>query len=250
MGNVNMEAYQVHYSGDKSVADKLKELDAIAQQIEDLPTFTSDDRVFLEAVPAMPAAEGKTVLTAITDDQGETELTYETPEVESEDIAPEFSEEVAYGEGDLVYYEGILYKFTADHAAGAWDPSEVTQTTVAAEFNALKNTLTNVEDAVAGDIITVTPVTGYKINHTCIRKIGKSVIGSINPRILTGNYTQGWNYGIASITGISIPQILTFPCVDSIGNSGLLRINVDGSIDAYIRSEQVPAAFSIIYFEV
>ena len=141
MGNVNMEAYQVHYSGDKSVADKLKELDAIAQQIEDLPTFTSDDRVFLEAVPAMPAAEGKTVLTAITDDQGETELTYETPEVESEDIAPEFSEEVAYGEGDLVYYEGILYKFTADHAAGAWDPSEVTQTTVAAEFNALKNTL-------------------------------------------------------------------------------------------------------------
>ena len=144
MGNVNMEAYQVHYSGDKSVADKLKELDAIAQQIEDLPTFTSDDRVFLEAVPAMPAAEGKTVLTAITDDQGETELTYETPEVESEDIAPEFSEEVAYGEGDLVYYEGILYKFTADHAAGAWDPSEVTQTTVAAEFNALKNALTNI----------------------------------------------------------------------------------------------------------
>lgn len=140
MGNVNMEAYQVHFEG-KSVAEKLKELDAIAQQIEDLPTFTSNDRVFLEAVPEMPTEEGKTVLTATTDGQGNTELTYETPDVEGSDIAPVFDDTAAYSEGDLVYYDGALYKFDADHAAGTWDPTEATQTSVAAEFNKLKNTL-------------------------------------------------------------------------------------------------------------
>lgn len=138
MGNVNMEAYQVHFEG-KSVAEKLKELDAIAQQIEDLPTFTSNDRVFLEAVPAMPTEEGKTVLTATTDDQGNTELTYETPEVEGSDIAPAFSEDVTYSAGTLVYYEGNLYKYTEDHTAGAWDSSEVTPTSAAAEFVELKS---------------------------------------------------------------------------------------------------------------
>lgn len=140
MGNVNMEAYQVHFEG-KTVAEKLKELNLVAQQVADLPTFTSDDRIFLEAVPAMPTEEGKTVLTATTDDHGNTDLTYETPDVEGDDIAPLFDDTAAYSEGDLVYYEGVLYKFDADHAAGAWDPTEATQTSVAAEFNQLKNTL-------------------------------------------------------------------------------------------------------------
>ena len=131
MGNVNMEAYQVHYKGDVSVADHLRQLDLDVEKAAVLPD--------------LPTTEGKTVLTAITDDQGDTELTYETPEVESEDIAPAFSEETAYSEGDLVYYDGILYKFAADHTAGSWDPSEVTLTTVSAEFNELKNTRTSVE---------------------------------------------------------------------------------------------------------
>ena len=146
MGNVNMEAYQVHYRGDESVADHLHAID--------------NDIEKAAVLPDLPTAEGKTVLTAVTDGQGDTELTYETPEVESEDIAPEFSEDAAYSEGDLVYYEGILYKFSADHAAGTWDPSEVTQTTVAAEFNELKNTLTSVEDALDALKIKKTTVEG------------------------------------------------------------------------------------------
>lgn len=124
----------------------LEKLDKIAQQMGDLPTFTSNDRAFLEALPAMPTDEGKTVLTANTDNQGNTELMYETPEVEGGDIAPVFDDTTAYSDGDLVYYDGVLYKFDADHAAGAWDPTEVTQTSVSAEFNALKNTLITYPD--------------------------------------------------------------------------------------------------------
>lgn len=140
MGNVNMEAYQVHDKGSESVADHLARLDLVAQQVADLPTFTSNDRIFLEKLPALPTEEGKTVLTATTDGQGNTDLSYEQPEVEGNDIAPVFDDTEAYNAGDLVYYDGVLYKFDVDHAAGAWDPSEVTQTSVAEEFNQLKNT--------------------------------------------------------------------------------------------------------------
>ena len=45
-------------------------------------------------------------------------------------IAPAFSAETAYTAGEYVTYESKLYKFTTDHAAGAWDVSDVTEVTV------------------------------------------------------------------------------------------------------------------------
>ena len=55
---------------------KLEELDAIAQQIADMPTFTSSDRAFLADLPAYPETDGTKVLTATTS-SGETSLSYE-----------------------------------------------------------------------------------------------------------------------------------------------------------------------------
>lgn len=46
-------------------------------------------------------------------------------------IANTFSTSVAYETGDVVIYQGALYKFKADHAAGAWDATEVDAKTVA-----------------------------------------------------------------------------------------------------------------------
>ena len=45
-------------------------------------------------------------------------------------IAPAFSTETAYTAGEYVTYDGKLYKFTNDHAAGAWSTSDVTEITV------------------------------------------------------------------------------------------------------------------------
>ena len=64
---------------------------------------------------------------------------------DDDDVAPEFNDTTAYSTGELVYKNGQLYKFDSDHAAGAWDSSEVSPTTVAAEFNQLKNTLIDVD---------------------------------------------------------------------------------------------------------
>ena len=67
---------------------------------------------------------------------------YDLKDKKSRDtVAPEFNNTVAYSAGDLVYHDGTLYKFDSDHAAGAWDASEVSPTTVAAEFNQLKSGL-------------------------------------------------------------------------------------------------------------
>lgn len=46
------------------------------------------------------------------------------------DIASEFSATTAYTAGCFVYYEGKLYQFNADHAAGAWDPTDVVEANV------------------------------------------------------------------------------------------------------------------------
>lgn len=86
MGNVNMEAKQIHDRTEagkhQSVADHLASLDSVAKQIEDMPVYTSDDRAFLdtweEALPDLPTEDGTKVLTATTA-SGETTLTWEAP---------------------------------------------------------------------------------------------------------------------------------------------------------------------------
>ncbi len=40
-------------------------------------------------------------------------------------IAPTFSNDTAYTSGQFVWYSGNLYRFTQDHAAGAWNASHV-----------------------------------------------------------------------------------------------------------------------------
>ena len=57
------------------------DLDRLAKQIENMPTFTSNDRAFLEELPSFPSEDGTKVLTATTE-SGETSLSYE--EIENE----------------------------------------------------------------------------------------------------------------------------------------------------------------------
>lgn len=47
------------------------------------------------------------------------------------DIASDFSTEVTYTPGVMVYYQGKLYQFDETHSAGAWIGTDAHQTTVA-----------------------------------------------------------------------------------------------------------------------
>ena len=61
------------------------------------------------------------------------------------DIAPTFSAEGTYAVGDLVYYEGVLYKCTTAHEEAAWDAEDFTVTSVVEEVCAINSNLTSYE---------------------------------------------------------------------------------------------------------
>ena len=45
-------------------------------------------------------------------------------------VAPAFSSSVTYSVGDIVSYNGKIYKFTTAHPAGTWDATHVTETSI------------------------------------------------------------------------------------------------------------------------
>lgn len=59
-------------------------------------------------------------------------------------FAPVFATNVAYSAGDYVLKDGVLYKFTANHAAGAWTGSDAVADKLAPEVADLKNALTQI----------------------------------------------------------------------------------------------------------
>ena len=96
MGNVNMEARQIHVRDNnkktwRTVADALKALENSGESV----------------------AEDITEL-----------YTRDASRASKDDIASAFNAETLYHIGDYVYYEGTLFKFTANHS-GEWDPADV-----------------------------------------------------------------------------------------------------------------------------
>ena len=72
------------------------------------------------------------------------------------DIAPEFSTESAYNAGDFVYYNGSLYEFTANHAAGAWSTADTQAATVGGKITSLEGDVANLSSVKANQI-TIAP---------------------------------------------------------------------------------------------
>ena len=56
-------------------------------------------------------------------------------------LAPTFSSSANYTAGQYVWNEGTLYRFTADHAAGAWTGTDAVAAVVGAEITDLKSAL-------------------------------------------------------------------------------------------------------------
>ena len=61
------------------------------------------------------------------------------------EIAPLFNTSTQYSTGDYVIKDAILYKFTTNHAAGAWNASHVTATSVVDEINGVVGDLSNLD---------------------------------------------------------------------------------------------------------
>ena len=55
--------------------------------------------------------------------------------------APDFGTGTAYASGQYVWYEGDLYRFTADHAAGSWTGTDAVQATIGGELSDHEETI-------------------------------------------------------------------------------------------------------------
>lgn len=97
------------------------------------------------------------------------------------DIATEFSATTAYTAGCFVYYEGKLYQFNADHAAGAWDPTDVV------EANVTDQVVSNAS-AIAG--LTASDVaydnTDSGLTATDVQDAVDEVLNAVMPRTASG----------------------------------------------------------------
>ena len=66
-------------------------------------------------------------------------------------IAPTFSSSAAYTAGSYVWYSGTLYRFTADHAAGAWTGSDAAAAVIGADLTSLKSAFNHLDAIVTGE---------------------------------------------------------------------------------------------------
>ena len=92
-------------------------------------------------------------------------------------VAPIFDATAAYSAGDYCNYNGQIYRFTADHAAGSWTGSDATAADIGAELSNLKQETSYIEEHSerAFDIDTSAFVIGYK------RAVSTSfVVGGVN----------------------------------------------------------------------
>lgn len=67
-------------------------------------------------------------------------------------VAPVYNALLPYTAGDYVLYEGKLYKFTANHAAGAWDASHVAEAQLADIYDEFEDYLPLAGGELTGDI--------------------------------------------------------------------------------------------------
>lgn len=116
-------------------------------------------------------------------------------------FADEFSTSTAYAIGDIVLYQGQLYKFKAAHAAGAWNSAHVDAITVDSEIGEVKDALEHL------DVDDTLSVSGKPADAKTVGSVITSLvnnISSITPYINIdpsmfdiGNITMsasGWTY--------------------------------------------------------
>ena len=82
----------------------------------------------------------------------------------SSSVAPEFSAEAAYTAGDIVWHEGGLYVFTADHAAGAWSTGDTQAVTVGGELATLSGDVSDLNSGKANQI-TIAPFFNPEVEY-------------------------------------------------------------------------------------
>lgn len=106
-------------------------------------------------------------------------------------VAPTFDTSTAYAAGAYVWYDGKLYRFTTDHAAGSWNAAQVELAVVAnaiptvddtlsvdgaaADAKAVGEAVADLKSAISNDIVSVTVNKGTLVADSYVKDNGDFV---------------------------------------------------------------------------
>lgn len=145
---------------------------------------------------------------------------------------PTFSESTAYSAGDVVNYQGKLYKFTADHAAGAWIGTDVEGTSIADNSKTAKVKLEYLDTLFTGSQSAGTTGTAVEIMAGLVPTV-YDVMGSQN--VILGKlfvYSDSMRRDITQV-------LFTSMTLDD--NGALIDSHKDGITHMYYRTYGVTA---------
>ena len=161
-------------------------------------------------------------------------------------IAPSFSDSTEYASGTIVWYDGVLYQFTADKATGSWDATKVRQISVAtARFNTANFedgavTLPKLGADVVEELDTKADTDGSYESMTVgnaeqlISSVGITDQTPYNFRTSGGSAEIGDREELNAVVGLSVPwnQLLNPTMAGASGTYGGVNVtrNRDGSI--------------------
>lgn len=149
----------------------------------------------------------------------------DSAQANKKDIATEFSATTAYTAGCFVYYQGKLYQFNTDHAAGAWDSTDVVEANVTDQIVSNKAAI---EGLTASDIMMSDGVTSVEDAISSIGSVLYEYTAGINE---TWSSALDHLYGHTGLnTAILLPNIgLIF--MPSVSNRyGAIYLNSSGKL--------------------
>lgn len=191
---------------------KLEELDALAKKIDNMPTFTSTDRAWLD--------EWESALPGLAQDVSDLE-TDKANQVQMATVEESTTASQAYSAGDYLVLDGVLYKVTDDIAQDGTIVTEgegknVDLATVGGELSGLNSKLTDLtpESISVSDVVVCWK---YKLanNFNFIMFVfeknlqdsdiinGHTIISGL-PHARTDIYTT-----VGTDKGVSIPVVIT-----------------------------------------
>jgi len=126
---------------------------------------------------------------------------YNTIKEVSDMITGEFNTTTTYQVGQVVVYDGHLYKFDTSHAAGAWDNTEVTETTVIELMGAIDSNLKATIDS-------VTHMIAPEFDPTQAYEVGNLVAYGHNLYSFTSSHAANTPWDSTEVTQMPVSDLI------------------------------------------
>ena len=150
--------------------------------------------------------------------------------------APQFSTGTAYTKGQYVYYSNALYRFTADHAAGAWNAAHATAVTVGSELKGAAAEVADLKEDLNEAIYD--PITIAWTDDKFINKAGTVYDSTLFA--LSGNVSVSGKTSVEVVTDIQGTAVI---CIFDVNGSAIGYVEGTSGVKPYVISLPIGADY-------